>query len=264
MIGFIYKKVFDVLRRKPIKLWGLSLLCSFLTVLASIFGFLPIIVLPLTWALECGLSMVLLNAYRKGTEPETDDLFIPFKQNFLHIVGGMAWMQLWILIWALIPFAGIVMAVIKAYEYRFTPYILMTEPEVSATQALKKSMQITNGYKGKMFGADVLAYALVFAAYLVLSLLSMIPYIGVLFAIITFVLSLLVMAFGTLFFGLLSAAFYEEITTMTQEKYESFTKPRYVPAAAQPYQEPTKTCPNCGETVSANAKFCGKCGTPVE
>lgn len=263
MIGFIYKNVFDVLKRKPIKLWGLSLLCSFLTTLASIFGVLPIIVMPITWALECGLSVMLLNAYKNATEPETDDLFAAFKNNFLHVAGGMAWMHLWILIWALIPIVGIVMAVIKAYEYRFTPYILMTEPEVSATKALKKSMQITNGYKGKMFGADMLAIGVIFVAFLILALLASIPYIGVLFAVVEFVVSLVVAAFGSLFFGLMSAAFYIEITTMTPEKYASFNKPKYIPEAAQPTGE-TKVCPNCGEAVSADAKFCGKCGTPLQ
>ena len=51
MIGFIFRKVLDVLNKKPIKLWGLSLLCALLTTLASVFGVLPIIVLPITWAL---------------------------------------------------------------------------------------------------------------------------------------------------------------------------------------------------------------------
>ena len=267
MIGFIFIKVLDVLKRKPLKLWGLSLLCGLLTTMASLFGVLPIIVMPITWALQCGLSIMLLNAYRNGTEPETDDLFVAFKNNFLHIAGGMAWMTLWIMIWAMVPIAGVVLAVIKAYAYRFTPYILMTEPEVSATQALKKSMQLTMGYKGKMFGADALAYVAIFVASLLLALLSAIPYIGILFAIVSFVFSLVVAAFSSLFFGLVSAAFYEEVTTMTPEKYASFVKqpvyPTYAPVAPQP-QQATKVCPNCGEVVSESAKFCGKCGTPLQ
>ena len=60
-------------------------------------------------------------------------------------------------LWSLIPVVGIVFGVIRAYEYRFTPYILMTRDDVKPTEAIKVSKAETMGYKGKMFGADMLA-----------------------------------------------------------------------------------------------------------
>ena len=73
------------------------------------------------------------------------------------MLGGLAWMYLWIFLWSLIPVVGIVFGVIRAYEYRFTPYILMTRDDVKPTEAIKVSKAETMGYKGKMFGADMLA-----------------------------------------------------------------------------------------------------------
>ena len=76
--------------------------------------------------------------------------------QFFRILGGMAWMQLWIFLWSLIPIVGIVFGIIRMYEYRFVPYILMTRDDVKPADAIKISKQETMGYKGKMFGADIL------------------------------------------------------------------------------------------------------------
>ena len=57
------------------------------------------------------------------------------------MVGGMAWMSLWIFLWSLIPVVGIVFGVIRMYEYRFVPYILMTRDDVKPTDALRVSRE---------------------------------------------------------------------------------------------------------------------------
>ena len=75
--------------------------------------------------------MIFLHTYQTGEEPHTADLFQTFrKDRFLRVVGGMAWMSLWIFLWSLIPVVGIVFGVIRMYEYRFVPYILMTRDDV--------------------------------------------------------------------------------------------------------------------------------------
>ncbi len=63
-------------------------------------------------------------------------------------------------------------AAIRAYEYRFVPYILMTRDDVKPTDAIKISKQETMGYKGKMFGADILLGAVYLGAFLVFALLG--------------------------------------------------------------------------------------------
>ena len=212
MVRSIYKKAFAVLKKKPVTLWGISLLCALLELIALVgFGMLPIGAFIVGIALEAGMAMIYLNSYRTGLKPKSVYLFAAFrKDRFWRVVGGMAWMSLWVFLWALIPFAGIVFAVIRAYEYRFTPYILMTRDDVKATEAIKLSKQMTMGYKGKMFWADVLICLLYLAAALVLALFSLIPFIGILFRVVNSLLSIAFSLFAPLFLGIVQAAFYVE------------------------------------------------------
>ena len=113
--------------------------------------------------------------------------------------------------------AAIVIALIRTYEYRFTPYILMQEPEVAITDAIKLSKERTNGYKGKLFWGDVLPYVAFFAVSLVLGLLSAIPYLGILFRIVGALLSVAFALLAPLYIGLVRAAFYDEITAGASE-----------------------------------------------
>jgi len=68
--------------------------------------------------------------------------------NFWRKLGGMWWMSLWTFLWMLLL---IVPGIIKSYAYSMTPYILADCPNVTATQALKLSMRMTDGHKGKLF-----------------------------------------------------------------------------------------------------------------
>ena len=130
---------------------------------------------------------------------------------------------------------GIVFGIIRTYEYRLTPYILMHEPDVPITEAIKVSREKTRGYKAKMFGADALYVVVIAAAEILLALLATIPYIGVLFGILSVVLTIAASLFGPLFLGLVQAAFYEEITHR-------------------------RVCPRCGVELSPDARFCYNCG----
>lgn len=289
MIGYVYTKVIDELKKKPVRFWGITLFFSFIGALASMLCVLPIIHLPVAYVLEATLAMVFLTKYRTGDEPRCKDAFKHFnKDEFLHIAGGVAWKNLWILIWALIPIVGPIFAIIRSYEYDFVPYILIDMPEVDATDAKDKSKEMTNGYKGKIFLADLILAAGIMAINIVFSLLIRIARrIRALMGLFTFLfiianfLYILVLPLAK---GFVHAIFYEEISTMTEEKYMAMTarpvKPVKTPPqyqAYQPQQQPqqqyqayqpqqqaapaVKICANCGSTIDANAKFCPKCGT---
>lgn len=207
MVALIYKSALNVLKEKPFRLWGLSLLSSLLTILILIFGILPIITIPVILTLNAGISVVYLYGY-KGREVNSDQLFLGFK-NFAHVAGGMCWKKLWILIWALVPIAGIVFAVIKSLSYAFVPYILIEKPEISATEALKYSMKKTNGYKAKMFVAYALPIAAVALISLALALLGLIPFVGIVFQVIRVLFTVCYSAVMPLFLGLIFAGFYD-------------------------------------------------------
>ncbi len=212
-----YKKALAVIFKKPIMLWGLSLLSGIMVYLATMFT-APVFILGAAFSvlITCGMAKVYIDGL-SGKEVNSDQLFAAFNKNCVRIVGGMAWQTLWIIIWALVPIVGPIMAVIKAYSYRFVPYILMTKPEVTATQALRLSMQMTNGKKGQMFLADLCFGGGIFVISLILGLFCAIPILGILFILVTIVFALAVGLFSSIFQGLYSAYFYVEAQTPAEE-----------------------------------------------
>ena len=205
-----YKQALDVIVKKPIMLWGLSLLSVVITVLLSIVT-APIFILgtAISVLVSCGLVKVYLDGL-KGKEVNSDQLFAAFNKNALRVIGAMAWMGLWIVIWAMVPIAGPIIAIVKSYSYKFVPYIVMTRPDVTATQALRLSMEMTKGKKGQMFLADLCFYGGIFVVSFVLGLFAAIPFIGILFGLVAFVFTLAVSLFSPIFVGLYSAAFYDD------------------------------------------------------
>ena len=264
MIKGIYLRVWKVLAQKPLRLWGISLLCVFLTGLgSSLTAAIPLIAICIALLLDLGMRRVYLQGYR-GEDIRVETLFDGFRTGFGRKLGGYAWAQLFVLLWGLIPIVGPIFAVIRQYEYAFVPYILMERPDVAPMEARKISKEETMGWKGLMFGADVLLAALLLVALLVLTLLCIIPVLGVLFRLVTVVYVIACIAFLPLVYGLLHAAFYEEIKngTLAAEAaaQAGAAQARY---AAQAGAAPAAACPNCGNPLNAGARFCPNCGTPV-
>lgn len=251
MIKQIYTRAFNILMKMPLKLWGLSLLSGFLSVLISLLSGMPIISIPVIATLSAGMAAVYLDGYN-GKEVYSDQLFEGFK-SFPHVAGGMCWQKLWLLLWFLIPIAGPVIAVIKSLSYAFTPYILTQEPEIGATEALRKSMERTNGYKANMFLAIIVPSIVFVVAVLILNALALIPYVGILFAAISLIVSLVYGLFAPLFLGLVKAGFYDYAKSSVY----------HAPAAVN-VNAPKIACGECGHENTAGTKFCGKCGAKLD
>lgn len=304
MVSGIYKKAWAALKKQPFRLWGIALLAGALY-LAACIGFIavPAAAFCVDLLLSASLAMIFLNSYRTGLEPKTAYLFAAFRKDRIwRVLGGMAWMQLWIFLWSLIPIVGIVFGVIRAYEYAFVPYILMTRDDVRPTEAIKVSKAETMGYKGKLFGADLLLEGVYFVVILLLSLLSMIPYVGSVFTILRIVLTVVFGVLAPLFLGILHAAFYVEIQNRRaagqQPSAPAQPVPPVIPAPASepetqpaPQGEPVVTaqepevpvqpepeqeapeqpqpaeprCPHCGAAVKTpGAVFCTSCGRRLD
>ena len=84
----------------------------------------------------------------KGETGEIGAMFGAGFKNYWHNVGGMLFMQLFTFLWTLL---FIVPGIIKSIAYSMTPYILSDLSSVTPTNALKISMKMTNGHKGKIF-----------------------------------------------------------------------------------------------------------------
>ena len=242
MLMKIYNQAFAVLMKKPLKLWGISLLSIVLSaVLMPLCGVaIPAIGISVSMLLATSMTMIYLYGYR-GENVEVTQLFTCFKdwQTIKRVVLGLSWMVLWVFLWALIPIVGPIIAIIRIYEYRLTPYILVTEPDVAITDAIKLSSTRTKGYKLQMFLADFVYAAIYFVVILVLGLLAKIPVIGVLFSLVTVLLNIAYVALVPLFAGLVKAAFYVEISTGRA------------------------VCDNCGAKLPIGADFCASCGQAI-
>ena len=273
MIKKIYGRVFTVLSRKPFKLWGLAWLSVFLAFLANLlFGIIPGVGIALGLLLEVALVIVFLRGYL-GEELHTLQLFECFKdwKTIKRVLCGMGYMYLWVILWSLIPVVGIVFAIIRAYEYRLTPYILMLEPDVPATEAYKVSKKRTEGFKAKMFWADLLWVLIVWVAFLVLVLLAQIKYVGFIFGIVAFLLYIAIILFAVIISGLIGAAFYVEIQRNAGEGPQfddSMNNPpekvKAVPAVPAAPAGEFKFCPQCGSKNTKESKFCTNCGYKFE
>lgn len=85
-----------------------------------------------------------------GREPvDVGTLFRVGFENYSRKLGGYLWMTLFTFLWYLL---FIVPGIVKTLAYAMTPYILADCPNVKAKDALKLSMRIMNGKKGKLFG----------------------------------------------------------------------------------------------------------------
>jgi uncharacterized membrane protein YuzA (DUF378 family) len=86
----------------------------------------------------------------------------------------------------------------------------MTNPEISAFDALKISMKMTEGKKKQMFLADLVFMAAPMAANLILGLFAAIPLIGGLFGLASLLVNIAVFLFGSIFSGLYQASFFNK------------------------------------------------------
>ena len=248
MILTIYKEALAVLAKKPVRLWGISLLSGVLAFVGStLFGLIPGVGLAIGLLLSTGMTMVYLHGFR-GEEVQSVQLFDCCRdwKTVKRVLGGMGWMALWVFLWGLIPIVGVVFAIIKIYAWRLTPYILVLEPDVPVTQAIKVSEARTEGYKGRMFGADILPTLAFYAALGILGLLAALPFVGWLFGLAAALLGIVFALFIGLFKGLVKSGFYEKIGG------------RGNPSASA-------HCPDCGaEYVPGEDTFCGNCGKKFE
>jgi len=61
-------------------------------------------------------------------------------------------MNLFIFLWMLLL---IVPGIVAAYSYRMSLYLLIDNPEIGVSEALRKSKEMMNGYKARLFYLDL-------------------------------------------------------------------------------------------------------------
>ena len=249
MVIEAFKQAFSVLKKRPLLLWGLSLMTTVICGLAI--G----VTTPLLIIVGVGFAMIISTGMQKvyvdalqGKEVNSDQLFEGLKRKWT-VLGALAWRVLWFCIWVVGSFAipallggvvaaigvgflgraqivatiffvlgGIIFSVLgigatcltinRFFAYAFVPYIVITDPEVTFTEALRRSIVMTKGKKMSMFLSDLLFFAVIGIVSVVLLGLSLIPYVGGIFAAVYAVVMALVGLFAPLFRGLYQAWFF--------------------------------------------------------
>ncbi len=74
------------------------------------------------------------------------------KENFSRVISTFLLRDIYIILYCLLL---IVPGIIKAYEYRFVPYLTADHPEMSGREILDLSSQMTNGSKMNLFVLDL-------------------------------------------------------------------------------------------------------------
>lgn len=80
------------------------------------------------------------------------DMFRRAFGDYARHLGGMLWMDLFILLWSMLL---VIPGIVKSYAYFAAPYILAEFPAVRATDAIRISMRMTNGFKAEIFVLDL-------------------------------------------------------------------------------------------------------------
>jgi len=112
----------------------------------SITFFLDILSALLGWVLSAGLINFLLLLHR-GQQASYSDIW-----DCLGMAGRIIWLQLRIGVQTALWFMLFVIpGLIAAYRYGFAMYFLLDDPSISAGEALRRSCERTNGWKGELF-----------------------------------------------------------------------------------------------------------------
>lgn len=94
-----------------------------------------------------GYAGFTMRIYR-GQQGDVGDMFSMGFNDYGRNLGGVLWMELFIFLWS---WLFIIPGIIKALAYFMAPYILAESKNVRATDAIKLSMRMTQGYKGEIF-----------------------------------------------------------------------------------------------------------------
>ena len=137
--------------------WLYALLTYFIMVALNGFvsstGIGSIAVFILSGPVNVGLAIYFLNLNRKENSHENIvSIFDGFKIGFAeNLVTGLL-VSIFTILWSLL---FIIPGIVKTYSYAMAYYIRNDHSEYSATEAITKSREMMNGYKGKLFLLDL-------------------------------------------------------------------------------------------------------------
>jgi uncharacterized membrane protein len=95
---------------------------------------------------------------------DLNEIKAAFGANYKRSLVTILLRDIFILLWMLLLFFP---AIIKSYSYAMVPYLIIDEPELSATEIITRSRQMMNGHKWRAFLLD-----LSFIGWMILSVIT--------------------------------------------------------------------------------------------
>lgn len=119
---------------------------GYLRITATAGSFLSLVHFILGGVIRQGYCQYLLKQY-DGKNPEINDLFSQF-----HRFGDgfcLALLQgLYIFLWSLL---FVIPGIVAIYRYAMAPFVLLENPDMTASEAIAASKQMMDGHKGELF-----------------------------------------------------------------------------------------------------------------
>lgn len=129
-----------------------TVLFAFGTTFALVLIFLSLVLLiTVGYVVQVGQARFFLDGF-KG-DVNVSKLLSGFnKEEYWPIVKAQFRTGLYIFLWSLL---FIIPGIIKAYAYRYVPYILADDSTLSPSEAISKSVEMTDGHKWSIFVLDL-------------------------------------------------------------------------------------------------------------
>lgn len=240
--GFIKKEKRDFY----IKLFSVVWMYIFVsTVCVILFWGIPGVGVCVSLLLSVRVKSYFTEAYR-GILSEPSVIFTE-RKNIKQPLTVLLRTKLKTWVWIFIPIVGIVMVIIKYYEYRFVPYILAENDKISPEDAVRRSSETTKSFKKALFYTDMLFIACFVLPCGLLFALSQVPAIGFLFGVIMTVYIFGYIAVVFVARELVTSVFYIELQNNNIKPYAK-----------------TVYCPFCMSKMDSNCMFCSNCGEKLK
>ncbi len=126
--------------------------------------------------LALGFVMTMMHFVRGTKSVSVEDIFSAFNAKFYWRSMGLG-ILVWVytFLWSLL---FLVPGVVKAYSYFLAPYILADNPELTAEEAICRSMRLMDGHKMQIFlmSLGYLCLATLSSLLLFIPMLWLVPY----------------------------------------------------------------------------------------
>lgn len=127
-----------------------TVLFQYFTIIATISGIVGFIGFIIGGCIQLGYARYLLRQHDHASFdlPDMFSQFDRFKDGFLQrFLRG-----LYTILWGLLL---VIPGIVKNYAYSMTPFIMIENPQMSASEAITASKELMNGHKGELFMLDL-------------------------------------------------------------------------------------------------------------